>query len=62
MLIAHLQEIALLQIPTDHVRVKGLRMLVRPLDDDESQGPSQLHCHGPWLMCEVDLRCGILAS
>jgi hypothetical protein len=23
---------------------------------DESQGPSQLHGHGPWLVCEVALR------
>jgi hypothetical protein len=39
------------QIPGYHIRVMGLRQLVRPLD--ESQGPSQLHDHGPWLMCEV---------
>ena len=37
----------------DRVRVKGLTKMVRPLD--ESQGPSQLHGHGPWLMCEVAL-------
>ena len=37
----------------DHVRVKGLRQLVWPLD--ESEGPSQLHGHGPWLVCEVAL-------
>ena len=22
---------------------------------EESQRPSQLHCHGPWLLCEVAL-------
>jgi hypothetical protein len=36
---------------------------------DESQGPSQLHIHCPWLMCEVILKgihtksrylCGVL--
>ena len=27
--------------------------MIRTLD--ENQGPSQLHGHGPWLMCEVAL-------
>jgi hypothetical protein len=31
-----------------------LRQLVRPLD--ESWGPSQLHGHGPWLVCVMALR------
>ena len=42
-----------MQIPTDHVRVKGIGQLVQPLD--KSQGPSRLHGHGPWLMYEVAL-------
>lgn len=32
------------QIPVDHVRVKGFRQSVQPLDDN--QGPSQRHDHG----------------
>ena len=59
---AHLQEIGLTQISAYHVIVKGLRMLVCSLDEDESQGSSQLHGHGSWFICEVDLRYGILVS
>jgi hypothetical protein len=33
----------MMQIPIDHVRVKGLKYLVHALD--ENQGPSQLHGH-----------------
>lgn len=50
---AHLYELGLTKIPACLVEVKGLRQLVRHLD--ESQGPSQLHGHGPWLVCEVVL-------
>jgi hypothetical protein len=46
---AHLQEVGFIQIQANHVRVKGLRQLVWPLDD--SQGPPQLHGHNPRLMC-----------
>ena len=37
-----------------HVRVKGRRHLVRPLD--ESQRPSHLHGRNPWLVCEVAIK------
>ena len=37
MLQVHLQEVGMLNIPADHVKVKGLRYLVRPLN--ESHGP-----------------------
>ena len=37
----------------DHVEGKGLRQPVWPLD--EGQGPSHLHGHNPWLVCEVAL-------
>ena len=50
---AHLQEVSLTQILAHHVRVKNVGQLVRPLN--ESQRPSQLHGHGPWLVCELVL-------
>lgn len=49
---AHLQELGLVQIPVDHLRVKGYKQLGQPLG--ESKWPSQLHGHGPCLVCEVD--------
>ena len=49
----HLQEVDLMHIPVNHVRVKDLKLFVQPLN--ESQGPSQLHGRGPWLMCDVAL-------
>lgn len=49
-------EVGISKILVDHVRVKGLRWLVRPLN--EIQRPSQLHGHIPWLECEVALRFG----
>ena len=51
-----------MQILANRVRVKALRMLQLPLDEDESQGSSQVHGRGPWLVCEVGLRYGILVS
>jgi hypothetical protein len=53
---AHLQEVGLAQIPIDHVVVKVFKQVVKPLD--ESQGLSQLHGHGPWVVCEVVIRLG----
>ena len=47
---AHLQEVGLAKIPANHVGFTGLRQLIWPLE--ESQGPSQLHGHGPWLVCK----------
>ena len=38
----------------DHVKVTGLVQMMWPLG--ESQGPSQLHGHGHWLVCEVAPR------
>ena len=38
---------------TNHVGVEDLGHLVWTLD--EGRGPSQLHGHGPWLVCEVAL-------
>ena len=41
----HFQEVGLMQILTNYVRVKSQKQLIWPLD--ESQGPSQLRSHGP---------------
>ena len=44
----------MMHILANPVKVKGLRQLVWPLD--ESQGLSQLHGHGPWLVYEMAQR------
>ena len=47
----------LTQIPAYHDTVKNLRQLIRPLV--ESQGLSQLHGHGLWLVCEGSLKAAL---
>jgi hypothetical protein len=51
---ANFQEVGLAQIMANRARVKGLRQLAHSLD--ASQGSSQLHGQGPWLVCQVALR------
>ena len=47
MLQVHLQEVGMLNIPADHVKVKGLRYLVRPLNES----------HGPHIKWSQSLAC-----
>ena len=50
----HLQEVDRIHIPTNYVGTMSIKQLLLSLD--ESQGSSQLHDYGPWLVCEVTYK------